>query len=353
MTDNNWCAGIDIVVPSDFKANENVADWPHREVNKLKKEAELPIEGLDKITPKEPITATITAEELDKLWGECVNEQGANWNKSSVARDKFQTLGASMLYYAIPRLSSENHYEFTWALSFVKTQGKAAVPVLLEHLKLKDKRLRRMIIYTLGDTADKSVTEPLLIYLQQPGLVDVTCMSLGKLKDSRAVPALLKLVDTKAFKESDSIRKIVAVALGNIADPAAIPHLIKALDEEYFWVRYPAEQALIQIGEPSVSALLDLVKANRFPASAHAIEALGRIKSKDAKVYDALVKGLTNADWAMRGFEVEALGDLGNTNALSAFDTLKKTETHPFVLGKIEWAVDKLTSKPSPVETPK
>ncbi|MBI5779059.1 MAG: HEAT repeat domain-containing protein [Planctomycetes bacterium] len=356
MTDNNtWCAGIDVAVPPDFKADENLANWPRREVAKPKKEEpEPPMEGVDKITPKEPITATITAEELDKLWVACVTEQGANWDKSFVARDKFKALGPKMLYYVIPELASENYNESGWASAFIAAQGKVAVPALLEHLKLKDKGLRRAIIMTLGDLADPSATEALLPFLQHPGLVDITCMSLGKLKDKRAVPALLKLADNKAFKESEGLRKLLAVALGNIADAAAVPHLIKALDEEYFWVRYPAEQALIQIGEPSVPALLDVVKANRFPASAHAIEALGRIKSKDAKVYDALVKGLDNTDWAMRGFAVEALGDLGNTTALTVFDTLKRTEKHPFVLNKIEWSISNLTPKPpAPVETPK
>jgi len=221
---------------------------------------------------------------------------------------------------------------------------------------------------------DQSATEAILPFLQHPGMVDITCMSLGKLKDKRAVPALLKLADTKAFKESEGLRKLLAVALGNIADASAVPYLIKALDEEYFWVRYPAEQALIQIGEPSVPALLDVVKANRFPASAHAIEALGRIKSKDVKVYDALVKGLDNTDWAMRGFAVEALGDLGpirsnpvpetsrertsngvdKTDVFQVLELLKRTEKHPFVLNKIEWSIDKLTPKPpAPAEAPK
>jgi len=124
-TDNTWCAGIDVGVPADFKANENLADWPRRELIKPNKEPEFPLEGLDKITPKEPITATITASELDKLWIECVTEQGANWDKSFVARDKFKALGPKMLYYVIPELASENYNESGWASAFIAAQGKA------------------------------------------------------------------------------------------------------------------------------------------------------------------------------------------------------------------------------------
>ena len=287
-----------------------------------------------------------------------------------------------MLYYVIPKLASDNYGESGWASAFIAAQGKTALPVLLEHLKLKDKGLRRSIIYTLGDMGNQDVTESLLPFLQHPGLVDMTCVALGKLKDKRAVPALLKLTDSKEFHESASMRKLLSVALGNIADQQAIPHLINNLDDEFFWVRYPAEKALIQIGEPAVPALLDVVKANRFPASAHAIEALGRIsakggsasggKSQNDAVYDVLVKGLENTDWAMRGFAVEALGDLGpirskpvpetsrertsngvdNTDILQVLELLKRTEKHPFVLNKIGWAVNKLTN-PAPVETPK
>jgi HEAT repeat protein len=311
------------------------------------------MEGLDKITPEEPVTSTITAEELDKLWGECVTEQGANWDKSFLARDKFKALGPKMLYYAIPKLASDNYGESGWAGDFIKAQGKTALPVLLEHLKLKDKGLRRSIIYTLGDMGDQSATEALLPYLNHPGLVDVTCMSLGKLKDKRAVPALLKLAANKPFKESEGLRKLLAVALGNIADASAIPHLIKALDEEYFWVRYPAEQALIQIGEPSVPALLEVAKANRFPASAHAIEALGMIKDKENRSYYYFIERLKHPDWLLRGLVAEALGKMDDKRAIAELETLQKTEIHPFVLGKIIWAIDKLTPKPPSPEAPK
>lgn len=287
----------------------------------------------------------LSQEEMDKLWIECVKEQGAHWDKSEVARNKFKELGRPGIYYTIPKMLSGDGYEQSWASMLVTYHGKNAVPVLMDYLRVKDKSMKRIIISLIGEIGDPRATEAVLPYLGQGGLTDVACIALGQLKDKRAVPALIKLSETDRFRESELFRKIIAVALGRIADPSAVPHLINGIGDDYFWVRYPSEEALVKIGEPAVQALIETVRQGSFPSCAHALAALGRIKDNKNLAYDVIVKELKNPDWAMRGFAVEALGEYGNPDAASLLENLGRTETHPFVRHKIEWAIGKLAEK--------
>jgi HEAT repeat protein len=343
-----WCAGIDGADPAGNEPDEKLSDWPRREMVLPKKYDDPALEGIDAVARGQEIKG-VSPEDLDKLWVDAVKETGANWDKTSVARDKLKALGVPLLNYVIPKLTSENYYESICASGLIVPlcqTDKSALSVLLEHLKLKDKGIRRMIIMKLGDIGDKGATEAILPLASHPAFIDVACEALGKLRDRRATKALLDLYDVEIVKDMEGLRKQIAVALGRIGDPAAVPQLIKGLDEKYFWVRYPSEKALIDIGETSVPALMDVVKAGKFPACAHAIEALGKIKDKEGRAYPVLVEGLKNSDWAMRGFAAEALGDYGDKKACEVLETLKRTERHPFVVQKIDWARGKLNAPP-------
>ncbi|MFA5793780.1 MAG: HEAT repeat domain-containing protein [Candidatus Brocadiia bacterium] len=307
---------------------------------------------------------TLTPEEMDKLWQECVKEQGAHWDKSSVARDRFRKLGRPGLYYAIPKLITSDSYAYQWASDFITGQGKAAVPVLMNCLKSANEPLRNTAMALLGQIGDQRATEAIIPLLQNKDIVNNVCRVLGTLKDPKAVPAMLEVVKLKDFSENEWMRKNFAVALGRIGDARAVTELVKLLDDPYFWVRYPAELSLIQIGEPSVKPLLEVVKQNKFPASAHAIEALGRINDIVA-INEELTNQLSNKDWAMRGFAVEAAGELMyaridtmrnggmksiQSGLLSRLYKMKETETHPFVKGKIAWAIERINNPPKKEE---
>ena len=282
----------------------------------------------------------LNPESLEKLWQECAKEQGSNWDKSTVARDKFKTLGLPALPFALSKLTAENYYEYAWASDFIMSLGKSALPGLIAKLNQTDKATQRGIITLLGQIGDPKATKHLVTLLTNPDLRDIIIVALGSLKDRTAVPHLLALQNDTAFIESEALRKLLAVSLGKIADPAAVPYLASLLDDSYFWVRYPAQNALVQIGEPAVMPLIEKVLLGKFPANAHAIEALGAIK--DTRAYDILEKQTASADWAIRAFAIEALGNLGAKQSADVIGKIKKSEKHPFVLHKIEQAMLKL-----------
>jgi HEAT repeat protein len=95
-------------------------------------------------------------------------------------------------------------------------------------------------------------------------------IQLGKLRDRRAVPALLKHV-----AEVQNRREMVD-ALGDIGDPAAVPELIERLQhDEYVPVRAQAARALAKIGRTDVLPALE-------SAAAHDTEALVSAAAKEA-----------------------------------------------------------------------
>ncbi|MFH1228092.1 MAG: HEAT repeat domain-containing protein [Planctomycetota bacterium] len=361
----SWCAGIDNP-ESKPNASSKLDDWPRREllpIEQKPKEAKAQPPAVMPVLPDDNVEMAnaLTPEKMDKLWEEILKELNANWDKSTKARDKFKQLGRAGLHYALlKQLTSVNSYESRWISEFIAGQGKAAVPVLMACLKSENDLLRNCAMMMLGQIGDQQATEAIIPLLQNKDIASNVCRVLGNLKDRRAVPAMLEVTKLKEFDENEWFRKIFAVALGQIGDPRAIGQLVKLLDDPYFWVRYPAEQALIKMGVFAESSLIEVIKTGKFPANAHAIEALGRMKHWSQGIYQTISKELLNPDWAIRAFAAEALGELdysqadsnemGPPLALHDLEKLRQTETHPFVLGKIDWAINRINNSPKKEE---
>jgi HEAT repeat protein len=153
---------------------------------------------------------------------------------------------------------------------------------------------------------------------------------LGKIEDTTAFePVVSRMADSV-----EVVRKSAAVALGRIKDQRAIPFLIDGLSDPHFSVRMTSANSLIQLGEPAVKPLLSLLDGSDQTTLHLAIESLGKLKTKQA--VKPLIKKLEDDDWATRAFVVEALGEIDDSNGILAIKRMKKKETHPFVLGKID-----------------
>jgi len=151
-----------------------------------------------------------------------------------------------------------------------------------------------------------------------------------------------KIGDTTAFNDvslrmQDSVevvRKSAAVALGKLKDKRSIPHLVRGLSDPHFSVRMSSANSLVEIGEPAIKPLLFLLDHSGAPTLHLAIESLGKLKCEEA--VSALLEKLKDEDWATRAFAVEALGEIGDQRGIWAIKKMKKEETHPFVLSKID-----------------
>ena len=135
------------------------------------------------------------------------------------------------------------------ALALAARDDHAGVPTLAE---------------ALGDCKDDVLLCRLII------------LQIGKLKDRRAVPALIV-----HLPEVQNRREMVD-ALGDIGDPAAVPALLERLEhDEYVPVRAQAARALAKIGRADVIPALDKVAHEDTEASvaAAAREAIAQLRA--------------------------------------------------------------------------
>jgi hypothetical protein len=101
------------------------------------------------------------------------------------------------------------------------------------------------ILRAMGDLGKKTEVpvSPLIEKLKSadPRMRLQAVESLGKIKDKKAVPALIQLLETEANKYP------VIWALGEIRDKSAVPALNRLLTSEDQYVRYNANKALVKI----------------------------------------------------------------------------------------------------------
>ena len=98
-------------------------------------------------------------------------------------------------------------------------------------------------------------------------------MKLGMVGGDQAVRTLISLVDNS--QEDLIVRGRAALMLGKLKDHRAVPHLIRALDAPGFLTPYHSALALGKIGDPrAVEALLDLAVSSRDKTREAAIQAL-------------------------------------------------------------------------------
>lgn len=110
---------------------------------------------------------------------------------------------------------------------------KEYVEQLIEKLDPQNRAdIRRKAIEELGDMGAKEAVPELIKALRDKELTVKrrTCIALGKIKDIRAVPALIQRLED--HKENWSVQLKSAEALANIGDPTAFESLINALKYE-------------------------------------------------------------------------------------------------------------------------
>lgn len=101
-------------------------------------------------------------------------------------------------------------------------------------------------------------------------------MKLGMVGGDQAVRTLISIVDNS--QEDLIVRGRAALMLGKLKDDRAVPHLIRALEAPGFLTPYHAALALGKIGDPrAVDALLDFADSSRDKTRDAAVLALRQL----------------------------------------------------------------------------
>jgi HEAT repeat protein len=243
-------------------------------------------------------------------------------------------MGGEAVPYLLDKLDTQDAREMWTVIEILGKIGEPAVLPLIDSLKSDNKDVVKLSSRILGDIKDKRAVPPLIGLLDKEdfNIRGYACESLGKIQDTSAFTSL-----SLCLKDSvELVRKNAAVALGRLKDKRAIPYLIQGLSDPHFSVRMTSELALVEMGKPSVKPLIKLLNTDKTDTIVvHlAIESLGKLKNE--RTTSTLVKKLRSKDWATRAFTVEALGEIGDRKGIIAIKKLRKKETHPFVLSKID-----------------
>jgi HEAT repeat protein len=157
---------------------------------------------------------------------------------------------------------------------------------------------------------------------------------LAAIADARVLPPLLSALTSADW----IVRMHAAKALGRIGDPQAVLPMMPLLQDKVKAVRVEAAAGLAQIGEAAVPSLLEALQHKEWLVKLHAIEALGKIKSR-ASVEPLLSILFNDPDTAVRTDAARSLGEIGDSRAveflLMALDDLELRPVAVEALGKI------------------
>lgn len=285
----------------------------------------------------------LSSSELNKKITELFNLSSSGDNKyfgtdaQKQAKEKLVALQGKAVLFLIEKLDSNDVREILTSMELMPMIGKPCVEPLISILNDSSPVRVSRGIYVLSLIGDRKAVEPVFSMLsyKNPKIRAAAITAMGKFNEMKSIPAIINALNDNY---PGVVRRAIVV-LGDFKEVKAIPHLIKLLNDERFSIRYPAAASLVKIGSPSVDLLIkSLCPCNLQPlAKYQMIDCLGKIKDKRA--VDPLINLLCDCDWAIRAFAVEALFNINDKKGIDAIKELSKSETHPFVIEKINSAV--------------
>ena len=184
-------------------------------------------------------------------------------------------------------------------------------------------------------------------------------------------PARIDLLSSYLVHEEESVRLAATIALGRVPVQEAVPKIMEAFSDAVMSVRQAAVLAISTktMGNLAFEALVGraILPATGTRIRLCSLEALTlyldtiaseetpRASEQRTRAYDAArsVLDVARGDdmWRARGYAVELIGHTWHPHAITFLETMKSTERHPFVLGKLSEAIDNLNEgRPEPVE---
>ncbi|MDW8345059.1 MAG: HEAT repeat domain-containing protein, partial [Verrucomicrobiae bacterium] len=206
----------------------------------------------------------------------------ANSERSDAAGawDQLKADGVNALRYLVTRLDSPDVMVRVRTEDLVDHLGEAAIPILIEGIvTARNTEQARVCAYFLArfPTATNAIPH-LLPLLKRADMRSTAFYTLGHLRAREAIPA-----SRRALRDRNpTVRMRAAQALGRIGDKAGTPLLLRALDDDWWHVRYAAQDALVAIGAAhTIRRALPNASSRARP---HLIEALA--KTGDCEALD-------------------------------------------------------------------
>jgi HEAT repeat protein len=188
-------------------------------------------------------------------------------------------------------------------------KDKQSIDVMIDSLDYSEESCdsAKVAANALGDVPDPKAVDPLMKAVSKPLPIKTSCnvvkleamKSLVKIGDKRAVDTLVKVLETSADDQDFFLNQVAAQSLGKLRDPKAVPSLIRGL-----WMTgrganifQDCRAALLAIGDATVDPLLETMQHKNAKVEA------------DAKKYE-FIPGIIEQKVSI------LLGDLRNKKAV-------------------------------------
>jgi HEAT repeat protein len=280
-------------------------------------------------------------DEVDSLFIKASSGMVMFREEEGPAKEKLIQMGVEAVPYLVEKMDSQDAREILTLVDILSEIGDPAVLPLIESLKSEDEYRLRATARTLGKIKDRRAVLPLAQLLSHPthSVRGGACSALGKIGDTTITEEIIVML----YDSVETVRKSASVALGELKDQRGISPLISALKDPHYSVRMTACISLSDLGDVVVDTLLSLLEDKNDFVRNLSIVALGKMKKQ--KAVEPLMNELNHPDWSTRAFAVCALGEIEDPVGMVAVVNLKKKETHPFVLNRIEYVLDRLKDK--------
>jgi hypothetical protein len=153
--------------------------------------------------------------------------------------------------------------------------------------------------------------DPNVRYLAYSKLASRQCYDSAEQK-AEAVKTLVEKL--QGSREPTASRAVICRTLGELGDPNARDALIAAVSDTEGLVRVQACRALGKVGKPEdVTVLARIMAVDTLEdCRIAAIDGLGELRSKDARIMQMLVAGMEHEDPAIRLASLKALRNITN-----------------------------------------
>ncbi|MDX2226426.1 MAG: hypothetical protein SFY92_04920 [Verrucomicrobiae bacterium] len=192
-----------------------------------------------------------------------------------------------MLSHLIPRLDSKQLLIRIKAEELVDALGDRAVPLLLKGAASPDEDTARSCIYFLARLKAPKAIPLLLQRVYERKLTGICLYTLANQQAAEAIPVALAMT----LDRREMVRLRATQVLGRTRAVPALPRLLTLLNDPAFQVRYAAEDALVSLGQVSLTPLRQNHGLLSPVARKHALEARARLGDATVLTHIAAVYG--------------------------------------------------------------
>ncbi|MEW6053474.1 MAG: HEAT repeat domain-containing protein [Nitrospirota bacterium] len=205
-----------------------------------------------------------------------------------------------------------------------------------------------LAVFFPAEHAMSATSDDLIVRLKSKDTLEQASAveALGRVKDQKAVDALLDFVFTKAENWKIKIRAIRL--LGTIPDQKVSDKLVTVFNNPFLNEECPAMKwnTAIALGQEfnkgsrAVDSLIEALGLDNLLVREAAIQSLGKIGDSRAVPY--LIPELRDKNFAIRFSAIKALGNIGNSEAEVFLRQVADTDNDPYVQQAAEAALDKI-----------